>query len=108
VRLTEPAADLAVCLALASAARDWHVPADLVAFGEVGLGGEVRPVPQLGRRLAEASRLGFRRALVPTADPAKAGGMAITPIASVSEGLSAVAGAAALPRPRPAAAGTAP
>src|SRR6266545_340524 len=108
VRLTEPAADLAVCLALASAARDWHVPADLVAFGEVGLGGEVRPIPQLGRRLAEASRLGFRRALVPTADPAKAGGMAITPIASVSEALSAVAGGAALPRPRPAAAGRAP
>jgi DNA repair protein RadA/Sms len=65
VRLTEPAADLAVCLALASAARDWQVPADLAAFGEVGLGGEVRPVPQLERRLAEAARLGFRRALVP-------------------------------------------
>jgi DNA repair protein RadA/Sms len=69
VRLTEPAADLAVCLALASAARDWQVPADLAAFGEVGLGGEVRPVPQLERRLAEAARLGFRRALVPAANP---------------------------------------
>ncbi|HZD70915.1 MAG TPA: S16 family serine protease, partial [Actinomycetes bacterium] len=70
VRLTEPAADLSVCLALASAARDWQVPADLATFGEVGLGGEVRPVPQLERRLAEAARLGFRRALVPAAGPA--------------------------------------
>jgi DNA repair protein RadA/Sms len=102
VRLTEPAADLAVCLALASSARDWHVPADLVAFGEVGLGGEVRPVPQLGRRLAEASRLGFRRALVPAADPATGGGLSLTPVGSVAEALAAVAGAAALPRPAPA------
>jgi DNA repair protein RadA/Sms len=100
VRLTEPAADLAVCLALASAARDWQVPADLVAFGEVGLGGEVRPVPQLGRRLAEAGRLGFRRALVPAADPAEAGGLAVTPVGSVAEALTVVGGAAALPRPR--------
>jgi DNA repair protein RadA/Sms len=100
VRLTEPAADLAVCMALASAARDWQVPADLVAFGEVGLGGEVRPVPQLGRRLAEAGRLGFRRALVPAGDPATARGLTVTPVGSVSEALAAVAGAAAMPRPR--------
>ena len=106
VRLTEPAADLAICLALASAARDWHVPADLVAFGEVGLGGELRPVPQLGRRLAEAGRLGFRRALVPAVDPGSAGGLAITPVGSVSEALQALAGAAVLPRP-PAGAATA-
>ena len=65
VRITEPAADLAVCLALASAARNRQVPSDLITIGEVGLGGEVRPVPQLPRRLAEAARLGFRRALVP-------------------------------------------
>jgi hypothetical protein len=79
------------------------VPADLVAFGEVGLGGEVRPVPQLGRRLAEAGRLGFRRALVPARDPATARGLTVTPVGSVSEALAAVAGAAAMPRPRSAA-----
>jgi DNA repair protein RadA/Sms len=103
VRLTEPAADLAVCLALASAARDWHVPADLVAFGEVGLGGEVRPVPQLGRRLAEAARLGFRRALVPAADQQAhgGGGLKFTQVGSVSEALAAVGGPAAIPRQRP-------
>jgi DNA repair protein RadA/Sms len=93
VRLTEPAADLAVCLALVSAARDRQVPANLATFGEVGLGGEVRPVPQLPRRLAEASRLGFRRALVPAAgQPASlardAVGLELIPVVSVAETLA--------------------
>jgi DNA repair protein RadA/Sms len=65
VRLAEPAADLAVALAVAGAARDRAVPPDLVAVGEVGLAGDVRPVRGVGRRLTEAARLGFRRALVP-------------------------------------------
>lgn len=94
IRLTEPAADLAVCLALASAAKDWQVPAELVVFGEVGLGGEVRPVPQLQRRLAEAARLGFRRALVPATSQAGSGkveGLALTPVGSVSEALAVLA-----------------
>lgn len=65
IRVGEPAADLAVCMALVSAATGRPVPADLVAFGEVGLGGEVRQVPHVPRRLEEAARLGFRRAVVP-------------------------------------------
>jgi len=65
IRVGEPAADLAVCLALISAATGRPVPADVVAFGEVGLGGEVRQVPHAPRRLEEAARLGFRRAVVP-------------------------------------------
>jgi DNA repair protein RadA/Sms len=65
VRLAEPAADLAVALAIAGAAFDRAVPPDLIAVGEVGLAGDVRPVRGVGRRLAEAARLGFRRALVP-------------------------------------------
>src|SRR3954468_8806847 len=65
VRLAEPAADLAVALAIAGAATDRAVPPDLVAVGEVGLAGDVRPVRGVARRLAEAARLGFRRALVP-------------------------------------------
>ena len=73
VRLTEPAADLAVALAVASAAVDKALPRGLVAIGEVGLAGDVRPVSGTGRRLAEAARLGFRHALVPpgtdTEDP---------------------------------------
>ena len=65
IRLDEPAADLALALALASSLRDRPLPHDRVFVGEVGLGGELRPVPQLSRRLAEAVRLGFRSALVP-------------------------------------------
>jgi DNA repair protein RadA/Sms len=105
VRITEPAADLAVCLALASAARDRQVPSDLITIGEVGLGGEVRPVPQLPRRLAEAARLGFRRALVPATglpDSARtaADGIDLDPVGSVAESLSVLATAPpGAPRP---------
>jgi DNA repair protein RadA/Sms len=65
----EPALDLPLVLAVASSARDRPIAADTLAIGEVSLLGEVRPVPGLSRRLREAARLGFRRALVP-ADPA--------------------------------------
>jgi len=65
VRIVEPAADLAVVLALASAAADLPVRADIVAIGEVALTGNLRAVPELGRRLAEAARQGFRVALIP-------------------------------------------
>lgn len=64
VRLEEPAADLALALALASAFTDRPVPPDTVAFGEIGLGGEVRAAPRTDERLAEARRLGFARAVV--------------------------------------------
>jgi DNA repair protein RadA/Sms len=65
LRVTEPAADLALALAAASAAHELPMPPDLVAIGEVGLTGEVRRVGAVPRRLAEAARLGFRFALVP-------------------------------------------
>ncbi|MER7073351.1 DNA repair protein RadA [Terrabacter sp. NPDC000476] len=65
VRITEPAADLAIVCAVASSVVDRALPTDVVAFGEVGLAGEVRRVAGLDRRLAEAARLGFRHALVP-------------------------------------------
>jgi DNA repair protein RadA/Sms len=65
VRLTEPSVDLALALALASAKSDASLPGDLVAIGEVGLAGEIRRVGGVQRRLAEAQRLGFRRAIVP-------------------------------------------
>ena len=66
VRLAEPATDLALALAVASAQQDYALPGGLVAMGEVGLAGEIRPVAGIDRRLAEAVRLGFTRALVPT------------------------------------------
>ncbi len=65
VRLSEPAADLAVSLALAGAITDRPLPHGTIAFGEVGLAGEIRPVTGAHRRLAEAARLGFTRAVVP-------------------------------------------
>jgi DNA repair protein RadA/Sms len=65
MRIHEPAADLALVLAVASAARDIPLPPDMVALGEVGLAGEVRRVAGVKARLAEAARLGFTRALVP-------------------------------------------
>jgi DNA repair protein RadA/Sms len=67
VRLTEPAADLAVALAIASNKRNRPAGADLVAIGELGLSGEVRRVSQIERRLLEAHRLGFKRAVIPAA-----------------------------------------
>ena len=57
--------DLAVALAVASAAADLSIPRTVVAIGEVGLAGEIRRVPGMSRRLAEAERMGFRCAIVP-------------------------------------------
>lgn len=65
LRSREPALDLAVCLAVASASFKKALPQGLVVFGEVGLGGEVRPVVAAERRLSEAARLGFTQAVVP-------------------------------------------
>ena len=66
VKVNEPAVDLAVALAIASNVRNLPVGSDLVAVGELGLSGELRRVNQLERRLLEAHRLGFRRAVIPT------------------------------------------
>ena len=67
VRLGEPASDLAVALAIASNKRNRPAGADLIAIGELGLSGEVRRVSQLERRILEAHRLGFKRAVIPAA-----------------------------------------
>ena len=75
IRVVEPAVDLGLAVAVASAIADHPVPSDLVVMGEVGLTGEVRRVGAPGRRLAEAARLGFRTALVPAGcGPAAIGG----------------------------------
>ena len=80
VKIDEPAADLAILLAIVSSLRDKPLPAKLVVFGEVGLAGEVRPVQRGQERLREAAKLGFTQALVPRANLPK------TPI----EGIDAV------------------
>ena len=65
LRISEPAADLSVALALCSSLSDRSVPTDLIAFGEIGLSGEVRMVAQAETRLKEAAKLGFKRAILP-------------------------------------------
>ena len=85
VRVVEPAADLALGLALASALSGVAVPATVVACGEVGLSGEVRQVPRLDARLAEASRLGFREALVPASAPPRPGTIQVLRVASLAQ-----------------------
>jgi DNA repair protein RadA/Sms len=75
VRLTEPAADLALALTLASNVRNRPAGSDLVAIGELGLSGEVRRVRQLERRLLEACRMGFKRAVVPADSEISAGNL---------------------------------
>ncbi|HBI82261.1 DNA repair protein RadA [Orrella sp. NBD-18] len=68
VRITEPAADLAVLLAIISSLRNRPLPKGLIAFGEVGLAGEVRPAPRGQERLREAAKLGFSIAMIPRAN----------------------------------------
>jgi DNA repair protein RadA/Sms len=90
----EPAADLAILLALSSALRDTPIPASACAIGEVSLSGDVRRVGGLDRRLAEAARLGFTTALVPGAhagepvSPAGTQGIRTVPVATLKEAIS--------------------
>ena len=99
IRVTEPATDLALALAISSAADDRALPTDVVALGELGLSGELRPVPDLARRLAEASRLGFRRAVVPTGSQAD-GTLELIPARDFGQALAAVRGLGRVPAAR--------
>ncbi|ANY07070.1 DNA repair protein RadA [Pseudonocardia sp. HH130630-07] len=85
MKITEPAADLAIALAVVSARRDVTLPADLVVLGELGLAGELRRVHGVGRRLAEAARLGFTNAIVPAGAEVGSTGMRITEASSLKE-----------------------
>jgi DNA repair protein RadA/Sms len=77
VRVTEPGADLAVCLAVASAMSGRPAPAGTVVCGEVGLGGELRRVGRMEHRLSEAARMGFTTAVVPMSSPARFEGIEV-------------------------------
>jgi DNA repair protein RadA/Sms len=90
VRVTEPAADLGLALAITSAASGRPVPAELVACGEIGLAGEVRSVNSLERRLSEAARLGFTRAVVPASAPDPPAGITAVRVRSLNEAIAAV------------------
>ncbi|MEV0082054.1 DNA repair protein RadA [Saccharopolyspora sp. NPDC050642] len=89
-KVHEPAADLAIALAIASSQKGKPLPPNLIAVGEVGLAGEIRRVSSVGRRLAEAARLGFDRALVPPDAGPLPKGVRATVVSNVSEALKIV------------------
>jgi DNA repair protein RadA/Sms len=97
VRLAEPGADLALALALASASAGWPVRDDLLACGEIGLGGELRSVPRLEQRLAEAHRLGFHRAVVPWSAPPGPTGLDLVRVSSLAEAVEVAVGTPIFP-----------
>ena len=91
VKIDEPAADLPVLLAIVSSLRNRALPDKLVAFGEVGLAGEVRPVQRGQERLREAAKLGFTRAIIPKANQPKSPipGMETVPVERIDEAVAA-------------------
>lgn len=92
VKVLETSADLAVLLAVISSFRDRALPDDMVAFGEVGLAGEIRPVPNGQERIREAAKHGFKRAIVPAgnAPRRKIAGMEVVPVRKITEALEAL------------------
>jgi DNA repair protein RadA/Sms len=100
VRISEPAADLAVMLSISSSLRGKPLPKGFIAFGEVGLAGEVRPAPRGQERLKEAAKLGFSVAIVPKANAPKKGakgnsdfeGLTIHAVERIEEAMAVVRG----------------
>ena len=90
VKISEPGSDLGLCLAVLSALSDQPIRPDVVAFGEVGLGGEVRQVPHASRRLAEAARLGFSTAIVPAKSPEVDANIKLVRVNTVREAMKAL------------------
>ncbi len=99
MRITEPAADLAVAVAIASSFRNQRVDPDLALVGEIGLSGELRSIGHIERRLGEAGKLGFKRALYPSPStvPNRTGGLKLDGVRSLDEAIRA----ALLGKPRP-------
>jgi DNA repair protein RadA/Sms len=94
VRINEPAADLAVLLAIVSSLRGRPLQERLVVFGEIGLAGEVRPVQRGQERLREAAKLGFAHALVPRANRPRQpiDGIEVTAVQRVEHAVEAMGG----------------
>jgi DNA repair protein RadA/Sms len=92
VKITETGADLAVLLAMVSSFRNYTLSKELIAFGEVGLSGEIRPVPNGLDRITEAAKHGFKRAIVPKANMPKhkIAGIEVVPVSRLAEALEAI------------------
>ena len=91
IRMTEPALDLGITMAIASSYQDIVIPEKLVAFGEVGLSGEVRAVSQVENRVMEAKRLGFETVVLPKANMKSCRniqGIRLIPVGTVREAIS--------------------
>lgn len=94
ISLKEPAADLAVCVSIASVFKNKNISEDVVVFGEVGLAGEVRSVNNIEKRLSEAGKLGFKKAVIPKfrgSAPSSVKGLEIVQVSSVKEALDKIA-----------------
>ena len=93
VKVVETSADLALLLAVISSFRNRPIPRDWVIFGEVGLAGEIRPVPNGQERLREAAKHGFSRAIVPAANAPRQAikGMEVVAVKKVADALEAMA-----------------
>jgi DNA repair protein RadA/Sms len=91
-RLTEPAADLAIAAAVASSFRDVKLDSETALVGEVGLGGELRSVPFLDRRVAEVSKLGFKRMIISAGSQASSSKLQLIRVKTLREGLKAALG----------------
>ncbi|MBR9790819.1 MAG: DNA repair protein RadA [Gammaproteobacteria bacterium] len=92
VKVSETAADLALLVAMISSFRNRALPRELIVFGEVGLAGEIRPVPNGSERLSEAVKHGFKRAIVPKANAPKnkIAGLTVIPVTKLSDALEAL------------------
>ena len=94
IRIEEPAADLGIALAIASAFRGFNVPDDMVAIGEVGLTGEIRAVNNIERRIAELEKLGFKECILPNSSMKSLGGfkrsITLHPVRNILEALAVV------------------
>lgn len=93
VKISEPAADLAVLLAIQSSIRNRALPKELIVFGEVGLAGEIRPCPRGQERLKEAAKLGFTVAIIPKANmpKSKISGLRVIPVERIDQAIAATA-----------------
>ncbi len=92
VRVSETSADLALLMSILSSFKDKSLPQDMVVFGEVGLSGEIRPVPSGQERLKEAAKHGFKRAIAPKANVPKGGisGMEVIAVESIAQALELI------------------
>jgi DNA repair protein RadA/Sms len=90
----EPAADLGIAIAVAASFRDRTVDPYTTLIGEVGLGGQVRPISQLDLRLKEAAKLGFKRAIVPKGQGGTDSVLEVVPVGRVMDAISLALGAA--------------